>query len=63
MPTKKTLSCELADLDEVIIEEAAISQRLKQLGQEISNEYKGRELVVISIINGAIIFTADRPLL
>lgn len=59
MPTKKTLSCELADLDEVIIEEAAISQRLKQLGQEISNEYKGRELVVISIINGAIIFTAD----
>jgi len=59
MPTKKTLSSELADLDEVIIEEAAISRRLKQLGQEISNEYKGRELVVISIINGAIIFTAD----
>ena len=56
---KKTQSSELADLDEVIIEEVAISRRLKQMGQEISKAYQGRELVVISIINGAIIFTAD----
>jgi hypoxanthine phosphoribosyltransferase len=59
MPDQPQRSGLLADLDEIIIESAAITQRLKQLGQEISESYRGRELIVISIINGAIIFTAD----
>lgn len=47
------------DLDKVLVDEAAIKARLKELGDEINTAYKGRELAVIAIINGAIIFAAD----
>jgi hypoxanthine phosphoribosyltransferase len=47
------------DLDEILVDEAAIKQRLKELGEEISATYKGREVAVIGIINGAVIFVAD----
>ena len=47
------------DLERILITEAQLQQRLQELGQEISDTYQGRELVVIAIINGAILFLAD----
>lgn len=47
------------DLDTILVNEAAIKTRLKELGGEINATYEGRELAVIAIINGAIIFVAD----
>lgn len=47
------------DLDTILVTEDAIKARLKELGQEITSHYEGRELVVIAIINGAVIFVAD----
>ncbi|MFU8849133.1 MAG: hypoxanthine phosphoribosyltransferase [Opitutales bacterium] len=47
------------DLDTILVDEAAIKARLKELGSEINASYAGRELAVIAIINGAIIFVAD----
>ncbi|MFO8026185.1 MAG: hypoxanthine phosphoribosyltransferase [Opitutales bacterium] len=47
------------DLDTILVDEAAIKARLKGLGEEINATYKGRDLAVIAIINGAIIFVAD----
>jgi len=47
------------DLDTILVDEAAIKARLKGLGREINATYEGRELAVIAIINGAIIFVAD----
>lgn len=47
------------DLDTIVVDEAAIKARLKELGREINAAYAGRELAVIAIINGAIIFVAD----
>jgi hypoxanthine phosphoribosyltransferase len=49
----------LDDFDKILVEEAAIKARLKELGEEISLAYEGRDLAVIAIINGAIIFVAD----
>ncbi|MFP4156092.1 MAG: hypoxanthine phosphoribosyltransferase [Opitutales bacterium] len=49
----------LNDLDKILVEEDAIKARLKELGEEIRLAYAGRELAVIAIINGAIIFVAD----
>ncbi|HKK19363.1 MAG TPA: hypoxanthine phosphoribosyltransferase [Opitutales bacterium] len=49
----------LDDLDTILVDEAAIKGRLKELGDEINETYEGRELAVIAIINGAIIFVAD----
>ena len=47
-----------ADLGAILVSEAAIKRRLKKLGQEIMATYGDEEITAISIINGAIIFTA-----
>ena len=47
------------DLETVLFDQATIQARIKQLGAEINACYQGRELVVIAIINGAVIFVAD----
>jgi hypoxanthine phosphoribosyltransferase len=47
------------DLESVLITPQEIKRRLKQLGTEIVNTYGKEEITVISIINGAILFTAD----
>ena len=36
-----------------------ISERVQELGIEISSDYKSKELVVISLLRGSFIFTAD----
>jgi hypoxanthine phosphoribosyltransferase len=48
-----------ADLETVLVSEAAIKRRLKKLGAEISRIYGKEEITVVAIINGAILFTAD----
>jgi len=47
------------DLERVLVTEAAIKQRLKVLGAEISQVYGSEELTVIAVVNGAVFFTAD----
>lgn len=47
------------DLETILITEEAIQERLEELRKEVHQLYQGQELTVISIINGALIFTAD----
>jgi hypoxanthine phosphoribosyltransferase len=49
----------LEDIDQIIVTEAAIQARLIELGKEINEAYENRDVAVIAIINGAIIFVAD----
>ena len=44
---------------EVLISREEINRRVEQLGQEISQDYKGRELHLVGVLNGAFIFLAD----
>lgn len=44
---------------EVLCSEEQISNRLKELGQQISNDYKDKNLVVVSLLKGSFIFCAD----
>lgn len=44
---------------EVIFNAGEIAKRVAELGEEISAAYQGRELLVIGVLNGAFIFTAD----
>ncbi len=48
-----------ADLETVLVSEAEIKKRVRKLGAEIAASYGGEEITVVSIINGAILFTAD----
>lgn len=59
MPSNDYTSCPSEDLDNILVSEAQIQARLKELGQQITEDYEGHELAVIAIINGAIIFVAD----
>lgn len=40
-------------------DEAEIDKRVKQLGAEITKDLKGEPLVVVSVLKGAFMFTAD----
>lgn len=43
----------------VLISQQDIRERVAALGREISQDYWGRELVVIGVLKGAVIFLAD----
>jgi hypoxanthine phosphoribosyltransferase len=48
-----------ADLERVLFDEPTILRRLDEMAAEISRDYRDRELTVIAILNGSIIFMAD----
>ncbi len=41
------------------IEEKDIEKRIKELGRTITEDYRGKELIILSILKGAFMFTAD----
>jgi hypoxanthine phosphoribosyltransferase len=43
----------------ILITEDEISKRIKELGAEISKEYSGKKLYVLSLLRGSFIFAAD----
>jgi hypoxanthine phosphoribosyltransferase len=48
-----------ADLERVLFHETTILSRLDEIAAQISNDYRDRELTVIAILNGSLIFMAD----
>lgn len=48
-----------ADLERILFDEKTISRRLDELAAQISTDYHDRELTVIAILNGSLIFMAD----
>jgi hypoxanthine phosphoribosyltransferase len=44
---------------EVLIEEVALRDRIHELGEEISADYAGRDLLLIGVLKGAVFFMAD----
>src|SRR5438876_7559987 len=47
------------DLEHVLFDERAILRRLDEIAAQISNDYRDRELTVIAVLNGSLIFMAD----
>ncbi|MFI5357197.1 MAG: hypoxanthine phosphoribosyltransferase [Opitutales bacterium] len=58
MPATKSSALH-PDLESVLVTESQIKHRIKTLGRELRKVYGDEEFTVISIINGAILFTAD----
>jgi hypoxanthine phosphoribosyltransferase len=46
-------------VEEVLIEEAALQARIAELGEEISGDYGGRDLLLIGVLKGAVFFMSD----
>ena len=47
------------DIAEILIPEADIQAKVRELGDKISSDYAGRDLVLISVLRGGFIFLAD----
>ena len=47
------------EVDYVLISEAQIAKRVKALGRAIQRDFKGRDMVVVSLLNGTVMFLAD----
>lgn len=47
------------DIDHVLLSEEQISRRVKELGAQISEDYEGKDVVLVCILKGAVIFFAD----
>ena len=43
----------------VLITEEEIQEKIKEVGEQISQEYEGKPLLLVSILNGAFVFMAD----
>ena len=46
-------------LGNVLFSEQEISERVSELGREITKNYKGRNLLLVSILKGGVIFLSD----
>ncbi|MFQ5989735.1 MAG: hypoxanthine phosphoribosyltransferase [Candidatus Methylomirabilales bacterium] len=48
-----------SDIAEILIPEAALQAKVRELGKAISADYAGKDLVLISVLRGGFIFLAD----
>ena len=47
------------DIKEVLYSEDELRGRVRQMGETISNDYYGKELILIGVLKGSVIFMAD----
>jgi hypoxanthine phosphoribosyltransferase len=48
-----------ANVERVLIPTTAILERLDELAEQILRDYQGKELTVVAVLNGSLIFAAD----
>ncbi|HWC19653.1 MAG TPA: phosphoribosyltransferase family protein, partial [Terriglobales bacterium] len=48
-----------SQLERVLFREEEIAARLDELAAEITRDYQGKELSVLAVLNGSLIFMAD----
>ena len=47
------------DIEEVLLSEEQIKKRVQELGDQISKDYDGQEIIVLCVLKGASIFFSD----
>src|SRR3954451_12898884 len=46
-------------LGRTLVERDALARRVRELGEEISRDYAGRELFLVGVLKGAVFFLSD----
>jgi hypoxanthine phosphoribosyltransferase len=49
----------MTEIGEIVFDEPAIAGKVRELAERISHDYAGKELVLIGILKGAVLFVAD----
>lgn len=47
------------DIKQILLPQEVIEKRVQEIGQEIDQYYQDREIIIITLLDGAIVFTAD----
>src|SRR5580704_5534579 len=47
------------EVERVLISDKQIARRIRELSVEIERDFRGREMVVVSLLNGTVLFLAD----
>ncbi len=47
------------DLQEILLNEEQIAATIKRLGKEITENYQGKKLLLVSVLKGAVVFLTD----
>ncbi|MBJ2357327.1 phosphoribosyltransferase, partial [Sphaerochaeta sp. S2] len=47
------------DIESIVYSEKDLADRIKVLGEQISEDYKGKKLIVVGVMKGANVFVAD----
>jgi len=52
-------ACVHRDIEEVLITQEQLRQKVQELGQQITNDYQGKPLLLLCVLKGALMFLAD----
>ncbi len=47
------------DVKEILFDENQLVEKVKELGSRISKDYKGKDLLVVGVLKGSVLFAAD----
>jgi hypoxanthine phosphoribosyltransferase len=47
------------DIERILLSQDQIQARIRELGQQISRDYAGRDLILVGILKGSVIFLSD----
>jgi hypoxanthine phosphoribosyltransferase len=47
------------DIQEVILSEEQVQERIREIGAQISRDYEGRSVLLVAVLRGAALFIAD----
>ncbi len=47
------------DIAKVLISEQELAEKVKELGAQISRDYEGKDLMMVSVLKGSVVFMAD----
>lgn len=47
------------DIKEVLYNEDQLNDKIRQMGAKISNDYSGKELILIGVLKGSVVFMSD----
>ena len=47
------------DIKKILLSEEEINKRIKELGAEITEDYRGKDLIIIGILKGAVVFMSE----
>ena len=46
-------------MGEILVQQDELAERVRQLGEEISQDYEGRDLFLVGVLKGAVFFLSD----